>query len=236
MTKKRALIMVKIDPPLAREVEWNHWYNTKHIPDRRAIAGFLSVRRFTKIEGIPKAFAIPGEAKYLSLYDLASTGVLKGELYRKLRESEAAMPPDSFEAITLRLPKFARGVYEQIYPETGEYTPPPTRFVFVVGHEVPRHRQKEFNAWYNTEHIPAQFRVPGFVTARRFILAEREIPPMLGSGGSLPKYLTIYDIESVETLESQAFEKASVSPWSTWVRSWFTRKMCTLYRRIYPEA
>ena len=235
MTKKRALIMVKLDLPMEKETEWNNWYNNKHIPDRLAISGFLSARRFTAIEGIPRGFAIAGDPKYLSLYDLADTNVVKGELYRKLRDKEATLPSDSFEAITPKLPKFARGIYEQIYPEQGEYKPPPTRFVLLMGHEVPRNRQQEFNTWYNTEHIPSALSVPGFVTARRFIHAEREFPPMLYSGGSLPKYLTVYDIESEQALEGEAFQKASVSPWSAWVRSWFTRRICATYRRIYPE-
>ena len=34
-------------------------------------------RRFTKIEGIPKEYAVAGEAKYLALYDFASGQVLR---------------------------------------------------------------------------------------------------------------------------------------------------------------
>ena len=229
MTKEKALIMVKLDTPTEREAEWNNWDNTAHIPVRLAVPGFLSARRFTAMEYIPRGFAIAGDPKYLTLYDLADTNVIKGELYGKLREKETALPSDSFEMIMEKLPKFSRGVYEQVYPEQGEYKPPSTRFVFLVGHEVPQNRQEEFSARYDIEHIPAVLCVPGFVTARRFIHAEREFPPMLYSGGSLPKHLTVYDVESEQALEGEAFQKASVSPWSTWVRSWFTRKMCALY-------
>ena len=65
MSKKRALNMVRVDPPVEREEEWNEWYNTKHIPDRMAVPGFLFARRFIAIEGEPK---------YLTLYDLDSFG------------------------------------------------------------------------------------------------------------------------------------------------------------------
>lgn len=229
-----ALIMVKLDPPSSREADWNTWYNTKHIPDRLAIDGFRSARRFTRMEGIPPGFAIAGEPKYLSLYDLASAAVVKGESYTRLRDREAALPKDSFEAITMGLPGFARGVYDQIFPEQGDYRPPPSKYVFVVGHEVPRNRHQEFNAWYNTEHVPAVATVPGILTGRRFKLS-REVPPLTSKGGSLPTYLIIYDLESPAALEGEAFRKVSVSPWSTWVRSWFTRKMCMLYQRMYPE-
>ncbi len=235
MAKKQALIFIKLEPPEKKEAEWNNWYNSKHIPDRLAIPGFIAARRFIKLEGIPKGFSIAGEPKYLSLYDLTDINVLKDERYTKLREKEAALPPDSFEAITLKLPRFARGIYEQLFPEQGEYKPPQTKFVFVVGHEVPRNRQQEFNAWYNTEHILGVLKVPGIVAGRRFKLNTRDIAPMLVKGGSLTTFLTVYDIENEAALESEAFWKASVSPWSTWVRSWFTRKMCMLYKRIYPE-
>jgi len=231
VTKKKALLVVKVDPPVEREAQWNSWYNDKHVAGRLTIPGFLTVRRFSKIDGIPKDFAVTGEAKYLALYDLADVKVLKGEPYRRLVEEEAARPRDGYEGAISRLPKYARGVYEQIDTEEGEYAAPRTRFVFVVGHEVPRNKQQEFNAWYNTEHLAALMKVPGFVTGRRFVLSE---PPVVERGGTLSKYLTIYDIENSDALESDAFKKASVSHWSDWVRSWYTRKMCSLYRRTYP--
>ena len=238
MTKKKALIMVKLGIPSEKEAEWNNWYDTEHIPDRLVIPGFNSARRFTAVEGksgnVIKDFIIEGDPKYLSLYDLENIDVINSKPYGKLREKELGLNANAFVKVTETLPKFSRGVYEQIYPEQGDYKPPHTRFVFVVGHEVPRNRHQEFNAWYNTEHIPRVLSVPGFVTARRFIHAENKIPPM-GIGESLPKYLTVYDVESVAAFESDALLKVSISPWSTWVRSWFTRKMCMLYQRIYPE-
>ena len=233
MSKKRAIIMVKTDPPWEQEAEWSDWYNNKHIADRlNLVPGFITARRFTKIEGIPKDFAIKGEAKYLALYELISADVLKSEAYIKLREQEKAS--DRLTIVTLKLPNIARGIYEQIYPTEGEYQPPPTKFLFVVGHDVPRNKQQEFNAWYNTEHVPATLRVPGFVTARRFVLAKGEFAPLPHSE-PVPQYLTVYDIESEKVFDSEAFRKSSVSPWSTWVRSWFTRRICATYRRIYPE-
>jgi len=58
---------------------------------------------------------------------------------------------------------------------------------------------------------------------------------MVTKGGYLPPFLTVYDVENEKVFDSDAFLKASVSPWSTWVRNWFKRTMCTLYQRIYPE-
>jgi hypothetical protein len=232
---KQALLLAKMDPPAEHESEWNEYYNNRHVADRLVLPGFLSGRRFTKVEGIPKDTSIAGDAQYLALYDLANTGVLKAEPYQRLREKEAGLSPDSFEVTVFKLPKFARGLYRQIYPEQGEYRIPSSKYVFVVGHEIPRHKRKEFTAWYNIEHIPGLLSVPGFLTARRFILADREVPPMVEPGGILPRYLTIYDIESEDVFETDAFMKATKTPWTLWVRSWYKRKMCLLYRRIFPQ-
>ena len=235
MPKNKALLFVKLDPPVKEEGNFNNWYNNTHIPDRLSLPGFLSARRFTRITGIPEEYAISPEAEYLALYDLISINVLKGKPYQELRGKETKLSPDSFETRIFKLPRFARGVYEQIYPEEGVYSIPQTEFVFVVGHEVPRNRHQEFNVWYNTEHIPALLSVPGFQNVRRFRLNRHDIPPITDRGGTLSTYLTLWDIEDEKTLRSNAFRKASRSPWTDWIRSWYTRKICSLYRCIFPE-
>jgi hypothetical protein len=232
MVQKRALLLAKMDPPESKVKEFNDWYNNTHVAARSATPGFLSACRFTKIGGIPKAHFIAGDAGYLALYDLTNAKVLKDRDYRDLCEKEASLPKDSFETLIFKLPNFTRAVYEQIFPVDEEYINPQSRYVFVVGHDVPENRHEEFNAWYNTEHIPALLSVPGFIGVRRFKLAEK---PIVQRGGSVSEYLTLWDVEGESALTSDAFMKAANSPWSDWVRSWYTRKMCSLYRLIFPE-
>jgi hypothetical protein len=234
MADRRALLLAKMDPPGEHEQEWNDWYSHQHCAARIKSPGFLSGRRFSKIEGIPSATSIPGDAKYMALYDLANLEVLNGQPYQELRNRELAKAADSFDVQIFKLPKFARAAYIQIYPEKGDYGVPSSPLVFMVGHDIPAGKEAEFNAWYNTEHIPALMQVPGFLTVRRFILDERIVPPAVDRGGILSKYLTIYDIENEKAFETGAFQKASMTPWTVWVRSWYTRKVCMLYRRIYP--
>jgi hypothetical protein len=154
MTVKKALLLARMDPPDKNEADWHTWYNHTHVTNRVNLPGFLSARRFEQIEGLPVAYHTPGQAQYLALYDVRSIRVLTGKAYRTVRELEFATPPDSYEHQISRLPRFARLIYRQIYPEHEEYTPSGTRYVFLVGHDVPRNKHREFNAWYNTEHIP----------------------------------------------------------------------------------
>jgi len=226
MAEKKILMMVRTDVPPEIESGWNKWYDTTHIPERLNNApGFLSARRFVTVDDAPK---------YLTLYDLASIDALTSPAYLKIRDREASLPADSFEAITLTLPNFSRRLFEQIYPEEGEYRIPRTEMIFVVGHDVPAAREEEFNAWYNTEHIPAMVeRVPGFATGRRFFAVKPQLPPRVGGWLSSPKYLTLYDLESEGVLGSDAFLRETNSPWTSWVRSCYTKQWRFLARRVF---
>jgi hypothetical protein len=224
MAEKRAIMMIRLGSPPDREKEWNDWLNNVHVSTRLDnIPGLLGVRRFIALEGEPK---------YLNLWELASAEVATSEGYAKLREEEDKLPPDSFEIITRKIPQFSREVCEQIYPEEGEYKVPDTRFLLLVGHDVPTEREDEYNAWYNTEHIPAMMQVPGFVTARRFITV-KSVPAKGGSKLPAPKYVSAYDLESAETLKSEAFAEARKTPWSDRVRGFTIPRLRITGELIY---
>jgi hypothetical protein len=173
------------------EADWNRWYDTRHIPDRLNLPGFLSARRFIAIEGEPK---------YWSIYDLESVEVLASEPYLQLRDQEYSRPPDSFELITGKLPNFSRGLYRQIYPETREYRSPETLFLLAKGYDVPSSKEDQFNAWYNTDVVPALSRIPGIVSIRRFCAVEAQLPARAGRINTNPKYVTLCDLEKGEAL------------------------------------
>ena len=56
------------------EDEFNAWYEDEHLPERLAIPGFRSARRWI-------AEGRPGEGKYLATYELDSPGVLRSPEY-----------------------------------------------------------------------------------------------------------------------------------------------------------
>ena len=104
MTARKGFLLVTMDPPPNVEEEFNDWYDTEHVPDRLAIEGFESGRRFVCVSGWPK---------YLALYDLREIGVLESEAYRKLSWG-------SFSPWTKRILNKVKGQYrasgDQIYP------------------------------------------------------------------------------------------------------------------------
>ncbi|MGE0700775.1 MAG: hypothetical protein AB7O57_16870 [Hyphomicrobiaceae bacterium] len=71
--------------------------------------------------------------------------------------------------------------------------------------------EEEFNAWYDSEHIPERLAVPGILTARRYVCAAGH-----------PKYLAMYDLESHAVMSSPAYRKVgyeNASPWTKRVTS-----------------
>lgn len=67
MAEGKGLLFVTMQPPEGLEEEFNDWYDTEHVPERAALPGFETARRFVCIEGWPR---------YLALYDLAQVGAL----------------------------------------------------------------------------------------------------------------------------------------------------------------
>jgi len=100
----KGFLLVTMDPPPGLEDEFNDWYDTEHIPDRAAIPGFESARRFVCISGWPK---------YLAYYDLEEIGVLERPSYQKAAWG-------NFSPWTKRMVGKVRGQYrgsgDQVYP------------------------------------------------------------------------------------------------------------------------
>lgn len=73
--------------------------------------------------------------------------------------------------------------------------------------EPPAAMEEEFNAWYDTEHLAERLAIPGFRSARRWVM---DCPP--GQG----KYLATYELDSPAVLNSPEYLKYfnNQSPWS----------------------
>jgi hypothetical protein len=101
--------------------------------------------------------------------------------------------------------------------------------IFLVYTDIDPKYEEEFNAWYDTEHLPDLLRLPGFLDAARY-MAEK---------GS-PKYLAAYELTSVEALKSAEFQKyrANPTPWSRRMSPTVIGKNMTriLGEQIFPAA
>ena len=169
------------------EDEFIDWYDLEHIPERQRVPGFLRCQRWIGAENPRQSVAT---------YDLDSLAVLRSDAYRAIGGEN--LSPWS-KRITARCERLLRFEGEQILP--GEQIAPEGAggLLLVAMTPAPQH-ETEFNAWYDTEHIPALARVPGVVCARRFRAAD----------GS-PKYVALYHLSSPEVVAGAEWKRASES-------------------------
>ncbi len=112
--------------------------------------------------------------------------------------------------------------------------------LLIVSMDAPPEWDDEVNRWYNEEHLIDELRrVPGVISARRFtsspdlrdeVFAGRPRPDYY------PKYLTIFELETEETLHSKEYQEFLNNP-TEWTRRIGSHLSLTalVYRQTYPE-
>ena len=77
----------------------------------------------------------------------------------------------------------------------------------LVTMQPPPALEDEFNAWYDTEHIPERLAVPGIETALRFVCTDGH-----------PRYLAMYDLANFEVMSSPDYLKVAFDKSSPWTK------------------
>jgi len=77
---------------------------------------------------------------------------------------------------------------------------------------VPPHREEEFHAWYELEHIPQVVGLDGFVSGRRY-----------DGGQAFPKFLALYETRDESVEDSPGFQHvvSHPTPWSGRIWTFF---------------
>jgi hypothetical protein len=68
------------------------------------------------------------------------------------------------------------------------------RALLIVRSNVVPNMEEEYNRWYNEVHLRDMLSVPGVLTARRYVSLVDE-----------PKYAAVYELESEDVLQSEAY-------------------------------
>jgi hypothetical protein len=96
--------------------------------------------------------------------------------------------------------------------------------LLLVMMEPPEEMEEEFNEWYDTEHIPEREAVPGILSAQRFVVNE-----------GFPRYLALYDLESIEVLQSESYKRIGIDNLSPWSRR-IIRSVRGSKRNVYEQT
>jgi hypothetical protein len=82
--------------------------------------------------------------------------------------------------------------------------------------------EEAFNQWYDTVHVPALLRCPGWLSARRYVVFD----------GS-PKYLAVYEVAGSWAYETEEFQRVrGFGEFEEHIRN-FSRMRCA---QIYPAV
>ncbi len=99
--------------------------------------------------------------------------------------------------------------------------------LLAVWTDIAPEAEREFNEWYDSEHIPQLLGVPGFLSGRRYQAVEGE-----------PKYLALYDLSDAEVLKSDAFRQVRETPteWTKKMLPLFRNTAIGTYRQIFSHG
>ena len=193
----------------AAEDEFHDWYDTEHLPERQRVPGFLVCQRWIGADDPSVSVAT---------YDLESHAVLKSPGYLAIGGEN--LSPWS-KRVTARVERLMRFEGDQILP--GDALPSPAAGgLLMIALNIASEVEADFNAWYDTEHIPALSKVPGVLSARRF----------RGSGNR--KYVALYHLATPEVQDGAEWKKARESEWTDRLKPHFRdflRVVCRRYTR-----
>ena len=175
----------------AAQDEFDDWYDTEHIPERLRIKGFINAVRWIGAAN-PKIS--------LAIYDLESLAVLQKPEY--IAVSPAQFSPWATRILVNQCKRICRFNCVQITPGD-RVAPDNAAGLLVCAMNVAPGADAEFNAWFETEHLPQLAQITGVICARRFI------SPGLGH-----QYVATYHLTSPEICESAAWKAAAQTPWT----------------------
>lgn len=213
-TQGSTILFSEMTPQPAWDAEFNHWYDTEHIPLRMACPGFFSAQRY-------RATA---SASYLAVYEMTDAADLKTPEYSRVK----GQPTDLTRRMLAGVAGFTRYICNQVSEQRG--SPPAgtdalsAPLLFAVMFEVPASRRADFSAWYDGDHLPRLLACPDWWLARRFEVVD-------GDPGRWT-HLTLHYLGDRGALESteRAAARASAARSAFAREPWFRPEYVTFAR------
>jgi hypothetical protein len=182
MSLQKGYLLVAMEPPPALEEEFNDWYDTEHVPERLAVEGFETGRRYVCTLGWPR---------YLAFYDLRDAAVIDSPGY-------AAISGENFSPWTKRILRRVRGFYRsfgaQVHSRPAQSVNV-LRLLMLRYREVDVAREAHFMA-----HVRSRFEAHSAVAGLRLL--------RVTAAGPVSDYLALVELGALATdlgLELRSF-------------------------------
>ena len=211
MTKPLGLLIASFDIGACPRDEFNDWYDTEHVPDREKVPGFLTLERWV---------AADNPDVVLAIYDLQSIDVLQSEPYVEIGYLRPSPWTRRLMPMTKRVLRF---VGEQVAPGN-VIAPRNAGGLLFMGFNVEPGAEGDYARWMDEEHLPNLAKVPGVLSARRFVATE-----------STHKYIAVYHLTHPDVCGSPEWLEARETPWTNRIRP-RTRDRLRITCRRYDRA
>ena len=189
----KGILAVAFNFTNAQADEFHDWYDLEHIPERQRVPGFGLCERYIDLANPKQAVA---------LYDLDSPDVLNSPAYQAIGGDNLSVWS---KRITAKCDRLLRFEGDQTNPGNLA-SPPGAGGLVLVSMVIAPDVEQDFNAWYDTEHIPALTAVPGVMAGRRYKAPDTEAKGR--------RYTAIYHLTSTDVLNGEAWKTAAASPWT----------------------
>ena len=206
----RGTLIAAMNIGQAAEDEFQDWYDTEHLPERRRVPGFLVCQRW---------IGTSDRKVSVATYDLDTLAVLKTPAYLAIGSEN--LSPWS-KRVTAKVERLMRFEGDQILPGD-QLSPDSAGGLLLNAMNIAPELEAEFNEWYDKEHIPALSAVPGVLCTRRF----------RGTSGNR-KYVALYHLAQPGVVESDEWKQARQSDWTSRLQPHFRdhlRLVCRRYVR-----
>jgi hypothetical protein len=188
------ILFTEMSPDMDWEDDFNHWYETHHIPVRAAVPGFVSAQRYCE----------PDRPNYLAVYEIESPDILQSAEYQKVR----AQPNGQTAWMLSNAMNYSRYIGKETSTARRDGVDDSfldTPFLYAVFFSVPDERAEEFNSWYDDEHVPLLLQSEHWLAVRRFEILEGEPQPWT--------HLAVHYLDAMAALSSPERDAARDTEW-----------------------
>lgn len=207
------ILFAHMEPPVELEEEFNRWYDTEHVPSRLSVPGFLAAHRYRELRRNGPSYAV--------VYELEDVAVVDSAEYKDMQARTAPRT----DAIIAQLHRFYRVIADEWSVAGDPLGSVGHDHLYLVGFPVPNEDTAQFDAWYDTEHVPLLLEDDGWRRCRRYVVSQ--------SNGTLT-HLAAHDLDDPAVLDGEARARAGATPWRTYLSGnpWFSQNERWLYERI----
>jgi hypothetical protein len=192
--KGGAILFSEMTPEPSFEADFHDWYDTEHIPIRMGAPGFASAQRYRAHSG----------GGYLAVYEMSDLSALDSPAYRVIKSE----PSERTRFMLKNVRGFTRYLGKETYCRARDGNTDAaldSSVLYAVWFNVPADRAKDFNDWYEQDHIPILLKCPDWRMVRRFDITDGEPETWT--------HLALHYLNDAAALESPERAEARQTPW-----------------------